>query len=129
MLRISVPVFNLVNNEYTVLGEYKTCHEKILFKHNICNKEYYVSPNKFLQGRRCPYCNKSIKKNKWNTNSFKEYLQKENNDYELLSKYINSDIKVKLLHKKCNNIYEIEPHYFLLGQRCPYCNIHIHETF
>lgn len=52
-------VFNLVNDEYEVLGEYLTAHEKIKIKHNKCNHIYYVSPHLFLMNRRCPKCNTS----------------------------------------------------------------------
>lgn len=49
-------VFNLVGDEYTVLGEYTKAMNKILMRHNICDYEYYVTPNEFLKGTRCPYC-------------------------------------------------------------------------
>lgn len=31
-------IFDLVNNDYTVLGKYITNKEKVLFKHNKCRK-------------------------------------------------------------------------------------------
>ena len=49
-------VYDLVGKEYTVLGEYKNADTKILMKHNKCGNEYEVTPNKFLQDRRCPKC-------------------------------------------------------------------------
>jgi len=52
-------VYDLEKNEYQVLGEYKNAISKIKMKHLICNKEYYVRPNDFLQGYRCPYCKTS----------------------------------------------------------------------
>ena len=52
-------VYKLVSDEYTVLGEYTTAVNKISIKHNVCNNEYDVTPNKFLLGRRCPRCNDS----------------------------------------------------------------------
>ena len=33
-------VFDLVGNEYTVLGQYTNTDTKILIKHNICKHEY-----------------------------------------------------------------------------------------
>ncbi|QDF14318.1 hypoxanthine oxidase [Staphylococcus phage PMBT8] len=47
-------------DEYTVLGEYKKASEKILVKHNKCNKEYYVRASAFLSGARCPHCYKPV---------------------------------------------------------------------
>lgn len=52
-------VFELVGNEYSVLGEYKNNREKLTIKHNECGFEYEVAPTKFLTGRRCPKCNES----------------------------------------------------------------------
>lgn len=42
--------------EYEFLEEYKQYDTKILVKHKLCGTEYFVSPNKFLSGRRCPFC-------------------------------------------------------------------------
>jgi len=55
-------IYNLVKDEYIVLGEYKNNNTKILMKHN-CDKcgnyEWRISPNNFLRGNRCPVCNES----------------------------------------------------------------------
>lgn len=48
-----------VGDEYTVLDEYKNSQTKIKMRHNKCNREYEVAPNKFLSGDRCPHCNLS----------------------------------------------------------------------
>lgn len=42
-------------------------------------------------------------------------------EYQVLGKYINSYTKVKFFHKKCENIFDMTPHNFLLGQQCPIC--------
>ncbi len=52
-------VYNLVRDEYFVLGEYKNARTKTLVKHNICNFEWEITPDKFRQGQRCPKCNES----------------------------------------------------------------------
>lgn len=52
-------VYDLTKGEYLVLGEYIGSETKIKIKHNICNNEYYVQPNNFLSGGRCPQCNES----------------------------------------------------------------------
>lgn len=57
-------VYERVKNEYTVLGKYKKSNEKLLMRHNDCENEYMVSPQKFLQGRRCPKCARKKGKNK-----------------------------------------------------------------
>lgn len=48
-----------VGKEYTVLGSYQGTDTKLLMKHNSCGNTWLITPNKFLHGRRCPYCNAS----------------------------------------------------------------------
>ena len=53
-------VYDLVGDEYTVLGEYVNLKEKILIRHNVCGLEYEVIPNNFIHhNRRCPNCSRS----------------------------------------------------------------------
>ena len=116
-------VYNLVGNEYTFLENYINNKVKIEIRHNKCGNEYYVSPNRFLSGRRCPYCSGKMKKT---TESFaKEVREKSNGEYELKSDYINNETKVKMLHKKCGKIYKVIPYNFSMGKGgCPYCDPH-----
>lgn len=53
-------VFELVGDEYDVLGEYVRARDKIKVRHNICGGEYYVTPDNFLRGKRCPQCKESV---------------------------------------------------------------------
>ena len=53
-------VYSLVGNEYKVIGEYVNIDTKILMKHDKCNKEFEMTPYKFIhRNQRCPYCWKS----------------------------------------------------------------------
>jgi len=52
-------VYQLVKDEYIVLGKYKNARTNIKIRHNICNNEYPVTPDNFLRGRRCPFCAES----------------------------------------------------------------------
>lgn len=52
-------IYDLVGDEYTVLGTYINTDSKIKIKHNECNNIYKVRPSSFLNGSRCPYCNSS----------------------------------------------------------------------
>lgn len=116
-------VYKLTKDEYTVLGEYINCHTKILMKHNICGNEYKVTPNHFIQGTRCPYCDKT---KKLTIESFKQKVKDITNDeYTVLSdNYINNETKIKIRHNVCKNEYLVAPKNFLRtnGNRCPYCN-------
>jgi very-short-patch-repair endonuclease len=66
-------VYELVQDEYTVIGEYSGANTKILMRHNKCGNEYIVTPDKFINGRRCPKCKHSIGEDKI------ERLLKDNN--------------------------------------------------
>ncbi len=115
-------VYNLVGNEYSVVGEYKTALTKIRMRHN-CNKcnnfEYDVKPNSFLGGRRCPKCFGNERKT---TEQFKqEIFSLVENEYEILSEYKSTHKKILMKHSICNTKFETTPHKFLQGHRCPEC--------
>lgn len=46
-------------SEYTFKEDYNGYETKIGVIHNICGHQYEVSPQKFIGGRRCPYCRES----------------------------------------------------------------------
>jgi len=78
-------IYNLVGNEYEVLGEYINIKTKILIKHNCetCNNHIYpVSPTNFIySGSRCPICAESKGEQK-----VRYYLQ--NNNIKYIYQYI-----------------------------------------
>lgn len=43
----SKEVYELVGDEYTVLGEYVARNVNILIRHNVCGREYQVEPGNF----------------------------------------------------------------------------------
>ena len=50
---------SLDGHNYVWLDEYQHDNkQKLLIKHKVCNYEYYVRPNDFQQGYRCPNCKK-----------------------------------------------------------------------
>lgn len=51
-------VKDLVGDEYTPVSLFETRHRPVKIRHNVCGKEFEVSPGDFLQGNRCPYCAK-----------------------------------------------------------------------
>lgn len=112
-------VFNLVGNEYEVLGDYVSSGLKIKLRHNICNREYMVSPNKFLQGNRCPECFGKYKKT---TKQYKkEVFDLVSDEYEVLGEYIGAKAKIKMKHNECGREYCVSPDNFLRGAKCPLC--------
>lgn len=115
-------VYELVGDEYTVLGEYVNNTTHILMRHNECGHEFLVRPNKFLsKGTRCPVCNAlNLRTPQEFENLF--YTLVDRDEYELLSEFTNTRAKIKVLHKKCGNTFEIKVSNFLLrGLGCPHC--------
>jgi very-short-patch-repair endonuclease/mRNA-degrading endonuclease RelE of RelBE toxin-antitoxin system len=112
-------VKHLEGNEYSVLGEYINSKTKIKMKHNKCGHKYKVPPNYFLNGNRCPKCNKNFRKT---TEKFKkEVYELVGNEYTVLGEYINNKTKIKMKHNKCGYIYKVMPSNFLTGKRCSKC--------
>lgn len=113
-------VKNVVGEEYTFLEQYVNNSTKINVRHNVCGNIYSVSPDKFLFGRRCPYCAKNKKK------THEEFVQEVYKlvgyEYTVLSEYTNNKTKIKMKHNcdKCSNYtYLVTPNDFLNGYRCP----------
>ena len=53
-------VYELVGDEYMVLGEYVNANTNILMKHNTCNHEFEMRPNDFVNNNQgCPKCRES----------------------------------------------------------------------
>lgn len=53
-------VYDLVGDEYTVIGDYKNTETKINIIHNKCGyRDWWVTPSNFLRGQRCPRCQES----------------------------------------------------------------------
>lgn len=120
---------NKYNKEYTVLSnKYINTHTKLKFKHNICNKEFSMTPANILHGQQCPYCKKDRLriKNGINQKEFEEKIkQKYGNEYTVLGTYVNANTKIKIRHNccKCNNYeYMVLPSkLYNLDRRCPVC--------
>lgn len=111
-------VFELVGNEYAVLGEYQGNKIKIEMIHNTCKHHFMTKPNVFLSGSRCPKCARKLRKD---TDYFKqEVFDLVSNEYIVLGKYKNTNTKILFRHD-CGNEFEMTPHSFLSGQRCPKC--------
>jgi very-short-patch-repair endonuclease/phage FluMu protein Com len=113
-------VFDLVGNEYSVLEPYIKGNIKIKMKHNKCGNEYYVRPNSFLGGNRCPKC-KDLNRTKTDEQFKKEVFDLVGEEYSVLGEYEGANKKIKMRHNKCGYEWEVKPANFLQGSRCPYC--------
>ena len=110
------------NNEYEVLEEIKNVDTYCKFKHKTCGTIFQQTPKCFFIGcSRCPVC-KPGKTNKLNKKVLlKRIKDLGNNEYELMSEYIDIDTPVDMKHKLCNTIYKVSINNFSRGERCPVC--------
>ncbi|WP_156876155.1 hypothetical protein [Clostridium kluyveri] len=54
--QFKLEVYNLVGDEFYVLGEYKSAKIPILIKHNVCGNAWEVEPTNFLTNKACVFC-------------------------------------------------------------------------
>lgn len=120
-----VEEFNDISDgEYELLGKYKKAHTKVKVKHKECGNVYMVAPASFLSGRKCPECFGNP--NKGHENFIKEVKELVGDEYSVLTKYINTNSKIKLKHNECGHEWFIVAASFLSGVRCPMCQ---HRSF
>lgn len=123
---IKKKIFDIVGDEYELIGEYINTNTPILFKHNVCGNMFKMSPKAFIiQGQRCPnerYI-KSARSNSIPYNIIEEKVKTLGaGSYSIVGKYVKASGKVTFLHSACGKTFELEPTRFIRGgQRCPYC--------
>lgn len=114
-------VYNLVGDEYTVLGDYINRSTNIKMRHNTCGREYNVEPGNFLYKSRCVECHyKSTRISKDELdNRVKKYL---GSDYRIIE-YNGVGAKKSLLkHLKCDKLFKVRlDDVFHKKSGCPYC--------
>lgn len=118
-------VYNLVGDEFTVLGEYINARTLIKLKHNKCGYIWSVIPNNFLNGKQCPSCAKKTRKrhHTLTTEQFKRRIKKAGlTDIELLEPYKGYHTKIRFKHKKCGTVWAATPASLLTSKYgCPAC--------
>lgn len=121
-------VFGEVGDEYTVFGEYKNNHTKMLMRHNneSCeNYEWWVNPVDFKNnGSRCPKCNNRFF---YDTASFKKEVEKNHgNEFIVLGEYKHADEKIRIRHnEEACGYYEWNALPYVIKKSdsgCPKCN-------
>ncbi|BEU75220.1 HNH endonuclease [Staphylococcus phage phiRNIID] len=113
-------IYNLTKDEYKLLSEYTNAKTKVKIKHSKCGNTFSIAPNTFINGSRCPECNP---KKPYNTDSARDRISKETNGtFELVSKYEGCYELMKLKHRECGNIVEINMQSIDSNRlNCPYC--------
>lgn len=118
-------VFEMVGNEYIVIGEYKNTNEKIKIKHVECGKTFEMTPKCFLQGQRCPhetYIRRTVSNKMSFTDITKKFLDFNNGEYSLVSGCNGVTQKAKIRHNKCGNEFIASPRNILSEHSgCPKC--------
>ena len=117
-----IRVYEEVQEEYEVLGEYTKASNKIKMKHNKCGHEWDVIASGFINnGTRCPKCNLSNRA--LSADEFKKEVHElVGDEYEVLGEYVNRNTHIKIKHNKCGNEWDIKPWVFKRGVRCPKCS-------
>ncbi|MCH5465051.1 DUF2726 domain-containing protein [Levilactobacillus tujiorum] len=120
-------VYDLVGDEYTVLGKYVSRDKKVKFLHNICGYEFMMRPENFLHGQRCSNPKELFErrmKSQAMTLTEAQNLLKTNRggEYRIISGFTKSSGKAKMLHLKCGRefVAMVSP---IINNRsgCPYC--------
>ena len=115
-------VKDMYGDEYSVISkEYVNSKTKIEMKHNTCGNIYFVTPNKFLIGRKCPKCSHGSAL-KTQEEYEHDVFNTVGNEYTVLGKYTGANKKIKLKHNICGNEYETSAVSILSGCRCPKCS-------
>ena len=124
---IANQIYDLVQDEYSILSKYECSNKNMKFRHNICNHEFQMTPHNFVfGGQRCPKC-AQLKRNECITKTHEEFLKqledKHPDEYDVLDKYVNSNTKIRFLHKSCGRISWQSPDKALTNLSiCKYCD-------
>jgi predicted Zn-ribbon and HTH transcriptional regulator len=110
-----------VGDEYIFLEEYISIKEKMLVRHNVCNKTYSISPDKFLNRKtRCLFCAGNRKYQEIEIMSIISEIT--TGEYVMIGDYKNAITKVLVKHLKCDyEFYTIPNNFINKGSRCPRC--------
>lgn len=115
-------IYDLVGDEYTLVGEYEGTNIPVKLYHKTCGNVYSVRLRHFLRAnRRCSYCYGNHKKT---TEEFKREVKKlVGDDYTVLGEYKGSHKYIKMKHNICDHEWNVKPTYFVNSQatRCPKC--------
>lgn len=121
-------IFELSGDEYTVLGKYTGCANKVDLRHNVCGKTYSVRFPNFRRGQRCPHCSGNFKKSQ---SIFVDQLNDVHNGKIIcLGNYKNTHTKIKFKCVVCGHEWMAEPKTLISKQRtgCPKCYGNVKRT-
>lgn len=113
-------VLESIPNYIHPISEYKGALFPIKVHCDHCGHDYTTSIHVLSERPYCVYCRGTYNEN---TDLFKEDVNNlVGNEYSVIGSYKNASTKIKMKHNKCGTIYEVTPHNFKRGRRCPKCN-------
>lgn len=118
-------VKQLVGNSFIPLTVYNGNKVKVAFYHIDCGNVFYMSPNSFLRGQRCPSCgviSRTLKQTLTQKDFDRKIAKVNHGRYLVLSKYKFSYTKLDVKCLKCGHIFHPTAHNLFNGTGCPYCN-------
>ena len=114
-------VFDLVGDEYTVIGDYKNAGKHLTFRHNHCGFEWSTTPSMFLKGSRCFECH-MLSTRKTQKELDEKVYALVGDAYKFVGAYVKYEVPIKCRHNVCGHIWEVSPYRFLsYFARCPKC--------
>lgn len=122
---------NFINKAITIYGT-KYNYDSVIFinsltkvniKCNLCNKIIITTPSEHIySNRQCPCVSENKRKKQFEKEFYIKANKVHNNKYDYsLVIYNNALTKVKIICKKCNNIFEQTPGDHVWGSGCPIC--------
>lgn len=121
-------VNQLVGNSFIPLTSYNGNKVKVAFYHIDCGKVFYMSPNSFLRGQRCPGCgviSRTLKQTLTPKQFITRLKKKYGDRYTPLDKYRFVNSKMRVRCNWCNHTWRVTVNNLLRGYGCPYCSKHI----
>lgn len=120
-------IFNIVGEEYTILGNYQSTHTKIEIEHNICGNIFFMTPKNFkCTGQRCPECMKKQipESNRISLNTAQERLSiARNGEFTIVDEYNGTRSKAVIKHRKCGKAFKAYPTQLIHHKTgCPFCS-------
>ena len=101
-------VFDLVGDEYTVIGDYVNNYTKVKLRHNKCGFIIEMMPKHFLNdGHRCRAC---AMKNRYNKTFINDLAMMSNNQLYAIDHYSGAFNFITIKCATCDSVFKTTPH-------------------
>lgn len=116
-------IYDLVGDEYIVMGTYVNNRTNIPILHTKCNYVWNVKPSGILNGARCLMCFQRTLGKKKKQDEFDAQVKSiGEGKYVFIEEYKGADVPINVRHI-CGYTFKCSPSSFLhVGQICPICS-------